>query len=227
MEREHTVIAKREPAGAPSEALSLIVGLAAVLFSGLYLVSDLVELTQGGFSTVQLALTLAAEAAIPLFVLGLYAVQRPQIGALGLGGTVAYAYTFVFFTGTVWYALANGTSNWDALVEEMGLWMTIHGVLMVIAGLAFGLAVVRAGVLPRWTGLTLMAGVVLIAVSSGLPDAAQTASAGVRDLAFAGMGASLLVARRRRVLRRSRNRDRAEADAPSTRSTEVPAGWSG
>jgi hypothetical protein len=59
--------------------------------------------------------------------------------------------------------------------------MTIHGVLMVISGLAFGLAVVRAGVLPRWTGLTLMAGVVFIAVSSGLPDAAQTASAGVRD----------------------------------------------
>ncbi len=227
MEREHTVIAKREPAGQTSEALSLVVGLAAVLFSGLYLISDLVELTQGGFSTVQLALTLAAEAAIPLFVLGLYAVQRPRIGALGLGAAVAYAYTFVFFTGTVWFALVKGTSNWDELVDQLGIWMTIHGVLMVISGLAFGLAVVRAGVLPRWTGLTLMAGVVLIAVSSGLPDAAQTASAGVRDLAFAGMGASWLIARRRRVLRRGPNRDRAEADAPSTRSTRVPAGWSG
>jgi hypothetical protein len=120
-----------------------------------------------------------------------------------------------------------GTSDWDELVDQLGIWMTIHGVLMVISGLAFGLAVVRAGVLPRWTGLTLMAGVVLIAVSSGLPDAAQTASAGVRDLAFAGMGASLLVAQRRRLLRRGRNRDRAEADAPSTRSAGVPAGWSG
>jgi hypothetical protein len=37
-----------------------------------------------------------------------------------------------------------------------------------------------------------MASVVPVAASSGLPDLAQTASAGVRDLAFAGMGASLL-----------------------------------
>ena len=69
---------------------------------------------------------------------------------------------------------------------------------MVIAGLAFGLAVIRAGVLPRWTGVTLMVGVVLVAVSSVLPALAQTASAGVRDLAFAGMGTSLLLAGRGR-----------------------------
>jgi hypothetical protein len=42
-----------------------------------------------------------------------------------------------------------------------------------------------------------MAGVVLIAASSGLPDLVQTAAAGVRDLAFAGMGASLVLSRHR------------------------------
>ena len=46
-----------------------------------------------------------------------------------------------------------------------------------------------------------MASVVLVAPSSGLPDVAQTASAGVRDLAFVGMGASLLLARRGRMHR--------------------------
>jgi hypothetical protein len=138
---------------------------------------------------------LAAEAAIPFFVVGLYVVQRPRIGALGLVGTIVYAYSFVYFTGTVLFALANGTSNWEALVDKLGVWMTIHGALMVFAGVAFGVAVAKAGVLPRWTGLTLIAGVVLIAVSAGFPRVVQTASAGVRDLAFGGMGAFLLVTR--------------------------------
>jgi hypothetical protein len=74
----------------------------------------------------------------------------------------------------------------------------IHSALMVFGGLAFGLAVIRAGVLPRLTGRVLMAGVVLVAASSGLPEIAQTTAAGVRDVAFAGMGASLLFSRRGR-----------------------------
>jgi len=180
-----------------SEARSLLslprlVGVAAVAFSALYFVSDVIELAQDGFSTFQLSLTYAAEAAIPLFVLGLYALQRPRIGSLGLVGAVAYAYVYVFFTGTVTYALVNGTDAFDALSDTMGAWMTVHGALMVLAGLAFGLAVVRARALPGWTGVALILGVVLVAVSSALPDVVQTAAAGVRDLAFAGMGVSLL-----------------------------------
>jgi tryptophan-rich sensory protein len=186
---------------ATSENLSLLVGVAAVVFSVLYFVSDLIELAQRGFSIPQLALTYAGEAAIPLFVIGLYAVQRPRIGRLGLAAAIGYAYTFIFFTGTVSFALVNRTPNWDSLTHQMGAWVTIHGVLMVLTGLAFGLAVVRAGVLPRWTGWTLMAGVVLVAASSGLSDVAQTASAGIRDLAFAGMGASLLATFRRGLRR--------------------------
>ena len=188
---------KREHAGESAEGLILVVGLTSVILSALYLVSDVVEVIQGGFSTVQLVLTFAVEAAIPFLVIGLYLVQRPRIGALGLGGAAVYAYTFVFFTGTVWFALVDGTSDWNELVGRLGIWMTIHGALMVFSGFAFGLAVVRAAVLPRWTGVALMVGVVSIAVSSTLPDAAQMASAGVRDVAFGGMGLSLLIARRR------------------------------
>jgi hypothetical protein len=216
-----SVTVDRPVAGRQPGSLSLIVGLAAVVFSALYFVSDLIELAQGGFSTAQLTLTFVAEAAIPLFVIGLYAVQRPRIGRVGLVGAVGYAYSFVFFTGTVVYALATKTNDWTALVDRFGPWVGIHGAVMVLAGLAFGLAVIRAGVLPPWTGVTLMAGIVLVAVSSGLPDIAQTASAGVRDLAFAGMGASLLLARRGRM-RRSGPRHRAHGDARSLPSmTEV------
>jgi hypothetical protein len=169
-----------------------LIGWSAVAFSVLYLVSDLIELFQGGFSTLQLSITYAAEAAIPLFVLGLYAVQRPRIGRLGLVAALAYAYTFVFFTSTVVYALIDHTTDWDALTARFGAWITVHSALMVVAGIAFGVAVVRAGVLPRWTGVTLALGMVLMTIATVLPDAAQTAAAGVRDLAFAGMGVALL-----------------------------------
>jgi hypothetical protein len=171
---------------------SELVGLAALVFSALYFLSDVIEAIQGGFSDPQLWLTLVAEAAIPVFVIGLYAVQRPRIGRLGLVSALAYAYCFVFFTGTVVYALVNGTSDFSALNDDLGALMTVHGAIMVLAGLGFGLAVIRAGVLPRWTGAALMVGVVLVALSQGLPEGAQTVAAGVRDLGFAGMGAALL-----------------------------------
>jgi len=196
-----------------SRELGQLVGLAAVTFSLLYFLSDTIELAQGGFSTGQLLLTYVAEAAIPLFVLGLYAAQRPRIGRLGLIGALAYAYTFVFFAGTVSFALTTHARDWDILVNRMSPWVTIHGGLIVLAGLAFGLAVVRARVLPRWTGLTLMAGVVLVAASSGLPDVVQTASAGVRDLAFVGMGMGVLVRGRRRGA--SSRAERMDSPAPA------------
>jgi hypothetical protein len=172
--------------------LALLVGLATVAFTAVYFVSDLIEVAQGGFSTFRLALTYAGEAAIPLFVIGLHAVQRPRIGRLGFAGAIAYAYSYVFFTSTVVYALIAGTPNYKALVKAFGAWMTVHGLILLLGGLAFGLAVARAGVLPRWTGICLMAGVVLVVAASGLPDVARTIAAAIPATAFTGMGVALL-----------------------------------
>jgi hypothetical protein len=86
--------------------------------------------------------------------------------------------------------------DYKALTNDLGVSMTIHGAIMVLAGLAFGWAVIRAGVLPRWTAIALMAGVVLVAISQGMPEGAQVMAAGIRDLGFAGMGAALLRTRR-------------------------------
>ncbi|MCU1367707.1 MAG: hypothetical protein JWN39_3346, partial [Ilumatobacteraceae bacterium] len=104
----------------------------------------------------------------------------------------AYAYSYVFFTSTVVYALVRHTADWTTLQDELGAWLTVHSVMMVVAGALLGVSIVRAHVLPRWTGITLCVGMVLMAVTAGLPEALRTVSAGIRDLAFAGMGASLL-----------------------------------
>lgn len=181
----------------PRDLRFALVGALAVASSAVYLLSDLLELRQGGFSTTQLALTYAAEAAIPFFVAGLYAFQLPKIGRVGLVAALAYAYAFVFFTGTVMYAIIARTSDWTALTNRFGAWITVHSAVMVVAGVMFGVAVTRARALPRWTGAMLAVAMVLMTVATVLPGAAQTAAAGVRDLAFAGMGAALL----RRVAR--------------------------
>ncbi|MDX6553209.1 MAG: hypothetical protein QOH74_1697 [Gaiellales bacterium] len=173
-------------------ARAKVVGLSAVVFSVLYLLSDVVEAVQGGFSDAQLWMTLAAEAAIPVFVIGLYLVQRPQMRWLGRAGALAYAYAFVFFTGTVVYALVDGISDYKTLSNDLAPWMIIHGALMVLAGSCFAYAVIRARVLPRWTGMTLVAGVVMVAAAQGLSEPLQLLAAATRDVGFAGMGAALL-----------------------------------
>lgn len=175
-----------------TSGLRTLVGLAAVGFSAVYFISDLIELAQGDFSTFRLSLTYIGEAGLPLFVLGLYAVQRPRIGRLGLAGALAYAYAYVFFTSTVVYALAAGTRNWHDLNHVFGAWMTLHGAVLVLGGLAFGTAVMQAAVLPRWTGACLMVGVVLVAAASGMSNLPRTIAAAGPAAAFIGMGVALL-----------------------------------
>jgi hypothetical protein len=169
-----------------------LVGWATVVFTAIYLVSDVIEIAQGGFSTFRLFLTYAGEAAIPLFVMGLYAAQRPRIGRLGLVGAVTFAYSYVFFTATVVYALVARSADYDAVTTAFGVWMTVHGALMLIGGLAFGSAVVRAGVFPRWTGVALMLGVVLVAAASGSSNGPRAIAEAVTATAFIGMGTTLI-----------------------------------
>jgi hypothetical protein len=176
--------------------LATVTGAAALGFSLLYFASDVVEAAQGGFSDWQLIVTLIAEAAIPFFVWGLYHCQLPRIGRLGLWSAAAYALVFVAFTGTVIYALANSSPDYDTLSDDLGLWLTVPGVLMVVSGIGFGAAVVRAAVLPAWTGWLLAIGVILVAATQGASDGVQLVAAGVRDAAFAGMGAALLASSR-------------------------------
>lgn len=159
---------------------------------------------QGEFTDVRLVMTYAGEATLPLFVLGLYSVQRPYIGRLGLVGAVAYAYAYVFFTSTVVYALVSGTRNYDDLATRFGASMVVHGAVLVVGGVALGVAVLRAGVLPRWTGFCLIVGVIAVAAVSGLPNVAGTLAAALPAAAFIGMGCALLTRGARQSLVGSR-----------------------
>jgi hypothetical protein len=81
----------------------IVLGLLTLAASVSYFVSDVIEAIEGEFSDGQLWLTLFAEAAIPIFVIGLAAAHRPRLGHLGELAALGYAYSFVVFTGTVVY----------------------------------------------------------------------------------------------------------------------------
>jgi hypothetical protein len=102
----------------------------------------------------------------------------------------------VFFTGTVVYALVAGSRDFEQLGAALNPWMTIHGAVMLIAGSWLRLRGKRGRGRPRWTGMALAAGVALIPLSMGLPAAVGLVGVGIRDVAFAGMGVSLLRDRR-------------------------------
>ena len=119
-------------------------------------------------------------------------MYRPRLGRLGLVSALAYAYSYVVFTGTVVYAMVNHTKDYQTLNDHLGTLMIAHGAIMVLAGLGFGYTMLRTGLLPAWTGLSLVVGVVLVATAQGLPHSVQLVAAGIRDLGFAGMGAALL-----------------------------------
>jgi hypothetical protein len=170
----------------------LLVGAAAIFFPIIYLVSDLVETAQGDFTTLRLTMTYIGEVGFPLLVIGLAAVLHGRLPLWGLVGAVAYAYSFVFFASTVVWALVAHTPSWEVLGDDFGWWMTVHGAVMVLGGVAFGVGVARSGSLPAWTGWALAVGVVLVAAASGMGNLERTIAAAVPDAALVGMGIAVL-----------------------------------
>lgn len=185
-----------------------LVAAGAIIAPILHSTSDLLELV-GGYSPAQLWINYLAFLAIPFVMIGLHAVQRPHAGAGSLLGALAYGSAFTYFAGTTTYALVRGTPDYATLLHELGPAYTVHGAVMIVGGIAFGWGVIRAGVIPRWTGILLGVGVItnLVVALGALPPLGHVAGTLIRNVALVGMGAA--------VLRGARARKGGVADAPT------------
>ena len=107
-----------------------------------------------------------------LFVLsitGVYTAQHQQSGGLGL---VAFVLSFIggliiFATNLITVAGEKGISGAQAVIDfyDRTLSLSMISVSGFLGGLfLLGLATVRAGVLPRWTGIVLSIGAALVFV---------------------------------------------------------------
>ena len=172
----------------------MLVGLGAIASSTLYVVSDVMELAAGNLFTAQLVVTYLAEASIPFFVLGLNGLQQPRGGWASLAGALMYGFAFVGLSATVLYPMVTGVRDADVVFDAFGALYDLHAGLALLGGLVFGVSVLRARVFPPWTGVALVAGLLVTAglTVAGLPEEVQTVGTAVRSVAFAGMGAACL-----------------------------------
>lgn len=168
----------------------LAVGLTAVAAPVLHSISDVLEIAAGGFTDVQLWLNLVAFVPMPLLLGGIWAVQRPRSGRLGLTGAVLYGVAFAYFLYTTVYSLVRHVPDYAALWAEMGSVYTFFGVLMIVGGLLFAGSALRAGWRPRWAVLLFAVGVVvnLVVGVIAVPDVVQTLGSAVRNLGLVAMG---------------------------------------
>ncbi len=162
----------------------------AIAAPALHTITDVMEWADGGFTPLQLWLNYLAFLPLPAVLLGLYAAQRPRIAVMGLWGALGYGFAFIYFTHTTLLALAAATPDYQQLWGALGTTYTVHGVLMIVAGLVFGAATLRAGVLPRWTAWTFLAGIGtnLLLGLLPLPDVLQTVGTLLRNAGLVGMG---------------------------------------
>jgi hypothetical protein len=85
-------------------------------------------------------------------VVGLHARQTPNYGRLGTAGfVVAFVGTASVFLSTVLWLLTRNSNGIVGLMEMGGLLAWLVGFPIL------GVATLRAGVLPRWCGLLLVA----------------------------------------------------------------------
>lgn len=167
-----------------------LIALGAILAPALHSATDAMEWVHGGFFPAQLWLNYLAFVPVPAVMLGLYAAQRPRISHLGMIGALLYGFAFVYFTHTTLLAFALDTPTYADLWNRLGSIYTAHGVLMIVGGVCFGWASLRAGVLPRWTAALFLGGLLINFVLGLLPapELLQTIGTALRNAGLIGMG---------------------------------------
>lgn len=178
-------------------ALNVVVGSAALAAPALHSLTDAMEWLHGGFSALQLWLNYLAFLPMPWLLLGLYAAHERRPNAAGLVGAILYGAAFTYFAHTTLYALVERIPTYEALWVRLGTVYTANGALMVLGGLMFAWAALRAGWLPR-AGLLLFAGGLagnLLLAFIPVPDLLQTVGSAVRNLGLMTMGYAVLFRR--------------------------------
>jgi len=128
-------------------------------------------------------------------LIGLYAYQAEKAGRLGLIAFILTAATNAMFpTFALFEAALMPTLVADPATRSLadptagGAFGTLilGAVVVALVGyILFGIAIMRAGVLPRWAGLLIMVGWVLLFFGSGLPVLALIKPIGI---VLAGLG---------------------------------------
>jgi hypothetical protein len=146
---------------------------------------------------------------------GIYTRQVKESGRLGLAGYLLFSLWLVLIMGFTftevlilpllattapafvegWMGMLNGSAGTMTLGALSTVW-TLTAPLYMLGGLLFGIATLRAGILPRWAAVLLAVGTVFAPVAALLPLDLQPKMAVPVGLALAGLGYALWAERR-------------------------------
>ena len=197
-------------------------GLAAIaaglIFAGIQPIHppDVLASVTTNLWTVIIGLKLAMCLFFLIGITGLYARQAEKAGWLGFAGFALLTISFWLQTAFVFAELFilpvlatttpafidsylgvvnghPGEMNIGALVPAYG----VLGVCYLLGGLVFGIATVRAGVLPRWPAIMLVFAAIITPAAALLPHALQRYAAVPMGIAMIWLGYSLWSERRR------------------------------
>lgn len=146
---------------------------------------------------------------------GIYARQAEKAGWLGFAGFALLVVSFWLQTGFVFVELfvlpvvatslpgfvdsALGIANGQPGVMDIGAFVPTYGVVGIgylLGGLLFGVATVRARVLPRWPAILLASAAIITPAAALLPHALQRYAAVPMGIALVWLGFSLWSERR-------------------------------
>jgi hypothetical protein len=153
-----------------------------------------------------------------LGITGLYARQVKETGWLGLAGFLVFSLGWAITTANVFaetfimpplasvaptfvdsfLGVAGGRASEVNLGAVPGLF-ALAGILYMLGGLLFGIAIFRAGVLSRWPAGLLAATAALTPLAALLPHAIQRLAAVPMGLALAWLGYALWSERQEKV----------------------------
>ena len=138
-----------------------------------------------------------------LGITGIYARQVEEAGLLGLVGFLMFFVALALITGValleaiVMPLLATEDPQFIAVFfagEDPGVLDTVRlpvGLLYIIGWLLFGIAILRAGILPRWAAIVFITGIVLVPLGLLLPEEVGRYLSVVAGLGLAWLGYAL------------------------------------
>lgn len=191
--------------------------VAGVIFAGIQPVHPadvLASVTTGAWAII-ISLKLAMCFLFLAGIVGLYVRQTEEAGWLGLVGFLllivswslqsGFVFTELFVLPPLATAAPQFIDSFLGMVNGMPGEMNIGalaptyavvGLTYMLGGLAFGIATVRAKVLPRWPAILMAVTAVLTPLAAFLPHAVQRFAAVPMGVAFAWLGYALWSERR-------------------------------
>jgi hypothetical protein len=195
--------------------LAAIVG--GIIFAGIQPIHppDVLASVTTGTWTIIISLKLLMCFLFLIGIAGIYARQAEEAGWLGFAAWVLFSASWALQSGFVFAELFIlpplatttpqfidsylGVVNGSPGVMDIGALVptyTAVGILYLLGGLVFGIATVRAGVLPRWPAILLAVTALVTPAAVLLPHAIQRLAAVPMGVALAWLGYALWSERR-------------------------------